>query len=194
MASSGARLNTVIQQIRELDAQERFDLVLLHIGGNDVLAGASLARLASETHALMRLVRRLAPKVLWIGIANIGLAPPFIAPLSWWLSIRARKAATIFSGIAHQHGVRFIDFHHEASDDPFSKDVARFFAPDGVHPSAASYRYCFEAVRREVELDRWLGPPRTLPQHAASSCWEEQLASRSPGSIFDGNQRPTVLG
>lgn len=36
-----------------------------------------------------------------------------------------------------------------------------WFAADGVHPSRASYRYCFDHLMRHADLRAWLTPERT---------------------------------
>ena len=150
---AGARLQDVWDQLPDLPA-DRFDLVLLHVGGNDVLRHTSRPELAAQADALMARLRGLAPRVLWLSTANIGLAPVFLPPLSWWFSRRTRAAADCFREAAQRHGAEFISFYRERGADPFSRLPQVYFADDGVHPSAASYRLCYEVVRRRLGLRR----------------------------------------
>lgn len=151
--SAGARVADVrVELERGGWPAGHFDLVLVHAGGNDVLRGTRLAELADETTALLHGLRRVARRTVWLSSANVGLAPVFIAPFSWLMSARTRRAYAIVARCAQRAGAQFVSFVRERGDDPFSRDVATYFASDRLHPSSASYRYCYEHLKREARL------------------------------------------
>lgn len=41
---------------------------------------------------LLDALRGRARRVLWVGMANVGLAPLFLPPFSWWMTARTRRA------------------------------------------------------------------------------------------------------
>lgn len=155
---SGARLPDVAQQVADHAAElPLMDAVLVLAGGNDVLYTRRLPQLAEAADALMRQLAPVAPRVVWLGPANIGHAPVFVPPFSWWMSLRTRQAARIYAQCAQLAGATYLDFFGVGAADPFVADRQRWFARDGIHPSAASYRYCYDRLRRSVPFSRLLG-------------------------------------
>ncbi|MCR5868585.1 GDSL-type esterase/lipase family protein [Aquincola sp. J276] len=154
---SGARLPDVAQQVAA-HAHElpHMDAVLVLAGGNDVLYTRRLPQLERAADALMRVLAPVAPRVVWLGPANIGHAPVFVPPFSWWMSLRTRQAARIYARCARRAGATYLDFFRVGAADPFVADRQRWFARDGIHPSAASYRYCYDRLRRSAPFSRLL--------------------------------------
>lgn len=126
----------------------RADLVLLHVGGNDVPRARDVAALQHDAQALLQTLGELAPQVVWLGPADVGLAPLFRWPWRWWLSQRARRAAAAFEQACRAEGACFVGFHGPAHSRRFASAPQHWFADDGVHPSSAAYRYCFEWLQR----------------------------------------------
>jgi lysophospholipase L1-like esterase len=148
--SIGARVSDAITQVQPLKSNERsFDLALILVGGNDVLRGTSYDRLAFDARRLLDSVRLVAERSIWMGSANVGLAPVFMPPLSWWLNSRSRRMMRVLSREAHAAGADFIDFTSAEDDQQFRRHRSAYFAEDGVHPSGAAYRLCFETLRRQ---------------------------------------------
>jgi lysophospholipase L1-like esterase len=129
-----------------------FDAVLLMAGGNDVLQLAPADLLRARAARALTALSRMARHVVWLGPANIGLAPAFTPPVSWWLGWHTMRACRVFAEVAASHSVEFVDFCAERRRDPFSADPARYFATDRLHPSGASYRYCYEALKQRTRL------------------------------------------
>ncbi|AEG91514.1 SGNH/GDSL hydrolase family protein [Ramlibacter tataouinensis] len=146
--SSGARVRDTLARVaRESPQWRRFDLVLLQVGGNDVLRFARLDALRRDLQELLARLAGIADHVVWAGLANVGRAPLFIPPFSWLLSGQARRCCRLFAECARQADVAFIDFYREPSEDPFSADAPRYYAHDGLHPSGEAYAYCYRAMR-----------------------------------------------
>lgn len=155
---SGARLADVVAQVAaHAPALHRFDGVLLLAGGNDVLRTRNLKQLTAASQGLMQALAPVAARVVWLGPANIGHAPVFLPPLSWWLSQRTRQASRLYARCARQVGASYLDFFGVGAADPFVADRRRWFARDGIHPSAEAYRYCYARLRRSAAWQRMLG-------------------------------------
>jgi lysophospholipase L1-like esterase len=147
---AGATVGDVLQAVRGLPPRERFDLVLVLAGGNDVLRRTDLRRLSGHARSLCTALRERSRAVLWAGMANVGLAPLFVPPFSWWATRRTRQVNRLLAAEASACGACFVDFFHERGADPFSADPARFYAADGVHPSAEAYAWCYGRMRPVV--------------------------------------------
>ena len=163
---NGARTLDVIMQLAGT-GPGRYDLVLVHAGGNDVLRRTPLRALEPQVDALMRLARKLSSNVIVTTIPNIGLLPMFFPPLSWWMSRRARQVCALYAASARQHGAHYLDFYHRRGTCPLASDPQRYFARDGLHPSNECYRYVFEAMMKSTPLAARLTRPRLRPVKSA---------------------------
>ena len=153
VAVTGARLADAVAQADAVAARgERFDLALLLVGGNDVFRHTAPRAMREQSRALLARLASLAHRTVWLGSANIGGAPVFAPPLSWWFAWRTRRAAALFAREARRAGALFIDFAGERCGEVFARDTDTWFAADGVHPSAASYRHCFEVLKQRAAL------------------------------------------
>jgi lysophospholipase L1-like esterase len=148
LARSGAMLADVRGQL--LAAGPGFDVAVIVAGGNDILRRRRMVQIAGDADAVMADLAQRAPRVVWLGVANMGLAPLFVPPWSWWISARVRRARRLFAAAALRHGACYLDFFREARDDVFSHDPLRYFAADGIHPSSSAYRHCYEVLRGEL--------------------------------------------
>ena len=153
VAVSGTRVAGAITQARAcLEAGLCFDLALLHVGGNDVVADTPLHLLAEDCDTLMRELGRLAGRSAWLGPPDLGLAPLFPRPYAWLMAARSRAASKVFAAAAARHDVVFVDFSAPVHVAHFRKRRRKHFAPDGFHPNSASYKYGYLAVREMLGL------------------------------------------
>ena len=141
-ARNGARTRDAIQQLVDAGAA-RYDLVLVHVGGNDVLRRTPLRALTPQVDALVLRARRLSDHVVVTTTPNVGLVPAFAPPVSWWLTRRSRAVCALFEAAARRHGAHYVNFYHPRATDPFSREPQRFFAEDLLHPSTDCYRYVY---------------------------------------------------
>jgi lysophospholipase L1-like esterase len=165
-AFNGARTLDVIMQLAGADPG-RYDLVLIHAGGNDVLRRTPLKALAPQVDALMRFARKFSSNVIVTTIPNIGLLPLFFPPLSWMMSRRARQVCALYAASARQYGAHYLDFFHERGTCPLTSDPQRYFARDALHPSNECYKYVFEAIMKSAPLATRLTRPRLRPVRTA---------------------------
>jgi lysophospholipase L1-like esterase len=144
---TGATVADVLAGLRELPAADRFDLVLVFAGGNDVLRRTRWRVLRAGRARRAGRAGRPQRHVLWAGMANVGLAPLFLPPFSWWMTDRTRRVNRLLAWQVRLAGARFVDFFRERDSDPFSAEPARYYAVDGVHPSPRAYAHCYAAMR-----------------------------------------------
>jgi lysophospholipase L1-like esterase len=151
VSRSGARLDNIAEQLRHLPQPgQRWDLLLLHAGGNDVLRGTPPAQLRRCVDDLLSQLVPLARVVVWLGPPDVGLLPAFVPPFSWLLSRRSIRACEVFRQGAERFGVRFIDFCEPREKAFFTADPSRFIAADQVHPTAEGYRHCYRVLRKAL--------------------------------------------
>jgi lysophospholipase L1-like esterase len=153
VAVSGTRVADAIAQVRAcLEAGLRFDLALLHVGGNDVVADTPLPQLTDDCDTLLQELARLAVRTAWLGPPDLGLAPLFPRPYAWVMASRTRTVSRVFSAAAARHNAVFVDFSAPAHVAYFRKRRREHFAIDGFHPNSASYKYGYTTARQMLGL------------------------------------------
>ena len=154
VSESGARVARTLLQARACnDAGLRFDIALLHVGANDIVADTPLDTLAKDCDLLLHELGRLTRRTVWLGPPDLSLAPLFPAPYSWVMGARSRAANRVFSLAAARHGVAFVDFAAPDHSLHFRQDRRAHFAADGFHPNSSSYRYGYAVARGLLGLD-----------------------------------------
>lgn len=172
-ARNGAKTLDAIMQLAD-EAGHHYDLVLVHVGGNDALRATPIRALAPQVDALMRRALRISNHVVVTTLPNIGLLPIFFPPLSWWFSRRSRAVSTMFAREATRHRVHYVDFFHSRPTPQFHRKALQYFACDGLHPSSDLYRYVYETVMASTPINALLHRPRLRSV-------DNSGRSRSPG-------------
>jgi len=157
LAQDGAKVEDIPAQLKDFRNGE-FDLVLLQVGGNDIIRFTDLDRLNDSITEVLRLSSDKGGKVIFMSTGNVGLAPVFFPPVSWIYSWRTRKVRAMFMAVSHKEKVEYIDLFKERDEDPFLRDSATFYAADTLHPGSEGYRLWYEELKRQSSIDMILGP------------------------------------
>lgn len=155
-ARDGARFADVEAQ---LAGDRRFDMVLVLAGGNDVIRLVGHDRLQADIERVVTRARHIADRVVLMPAGNVGNAPFFFAPVSWWMTRRARHLHTLVRAAAARHAALYVNLFRERADDPFAHQRA-LHAVDGLHPSDAGYRLWFAALATQADLPQHLAAAR----------------------------------
>ena len=147
-ARDGAQFADLMDQ---LHGEDRFDMVLVMAGGNDVVRFRGLAALHGDVERVTQRARQRADRVVLMPAGNVGNAPFFFAPVSWLMTWRSRQLHHVASDTASRHGARLVNLFREAADDPFVRQPA-LNAADGLHPSDAGYRVWFDELMAQAAL------------------------------------------
>jgi lysophospholipase L1-like esterase len=151
-ARDGATFADVARQLAAPDlGSQRFDMVLVNAGGNDVIRMRNLDTVAQDIDRVAQLARRTAPLVVLMPAGNVGNAPFFFPPLSWWMTQRARRLHAAVATSAERHGAVYVRLFEERENDPFAQDRA-LNASDGLHPSDAGYRLWLMQLLQQAGL------------------------------------------
>jgi lysophospholipase L1-like esterase len=158
-AQDGARTAAAVDQMRDA-ASHSYALVLVLVGGNDVLQLTPTAALHKAISEVLQEAAGLGEHVVLMTVGDVGSAPAVPWPISMLLSRRAAKLRSIFAEEAERRGVSYLDMYvPDGRRDPFARDPGTFYARDGLHPSAAGYGLWYQHLEREAPLQRWLSAP-----------------------------------
>ena len=141
--------------LAQLDGEERFDMVLVMAGGNDVVRLRGLEALRNDVERVTQRARERAEMVVLMPAGNVGNAPLFFPPLSWLMTWRSRQLHHTASEVASRHGALFVNLFRETADDPFVQRP-ELNAQDGLHPSDAGYRLWFDELMVQANLPQHL--------------------------------------
>lgn len=155
-ARDGAKFADVLQQ---LSGPERFDMVLVQAGGNDVIRMRGMDALREDIERVMDAANARAPLVVLMSAGNVGNAPFFFVPVSWLMTQRARAMHRLVADKAQRTGAVYVKLFHERENDPFVADRS-LNARDGLHPSDKGYRSWWQALREQAGLDARLAAAR----------------------------------
>lgn len=150
-AEDGAKTAELLAQL-ELAGDKGFDVVLIQVGGNDVLRFTDLDHLRESTGAVFDAAKQKAGHVTMMSSGDVGAAPAFPPPVDWIYSWRTREVRALFLELAHENGIDYVDLYNPGDDNPFYRDPDRYYAVDGLHPSAEGYRLWYEKLVKESSI------------------------------------------
>lgn len=138
--------------VRELPTHvpQKYDLVVVQTGGNDILSFTPLATLRGDIERLLDRAIGVGEKVVLLTAGDIGRAPFFPHAVSWLFTRRTRLVRKIFQATALQKGVQYVDLFVPQVDDVFAGNPRRYYTSDLLHPSADGYGVWFEEVRQTL--------------------------------------------
>ncbi len=151
VAVNGARTNDAVRQLQATPGT--FDLIVVMVGGNDIVHFTPHEQLRRELGTVLALASRKAKHVLFSPTGNVGDVLLFPAPVRWILARRSRAIRRLFTEqVAAAAGdVRFADLYREGGADPFVVHPQRYFAADLFHPSDAGYADWFNVISSQLD-------------------------------------------
>lgn len=124
----------------------RYDLILVQIGGNDIVLLRSAKRAAQKLDILLMSLPE-AGKVILFTAGNVGGATTFpmtVRPFHTWTNLAFHKW---FAKVAKRRKMTYVNLYEPASRDLFIKEPERYLSEDGLHPSSEGYALWFEKLR-----------------------------------------------
>jgi lysophospholipase L1-like esterase len=159
LARNGARAKDVPVQLSGAGSG-RYDVILLQVGGNDILRFTPLEELKASVTEILQIASGKARRVIFISTGNVGLSPAFFPPVNWIYTWRTRSARALFMDIARQQGARYVDLFRERGSGIFEDDPPKYYASDFLHPSGEGYAVWYRELCQQTDLDTVLGSAR----------------------------------
>ncbi|MCC7522905.1 SGNH/GDSL hydrolase family protein [Candidatus Uhrbacteria bacterium] len=131
----------------------QFDLVMIHIGGNDTVRFTNLTELSNDIRTVLGQAKRISKNVVLVSTGNVGTARLLPFGTRWAFAIRTRQVREIFKQAASEHGVTYVDLYREPSNDPFAQNPLKYYAADSFHPSDDGYADWFGLISKQLPLD-----------------------------------------
>jgi lysophospholipase L1-like esterase len=141
---NGRKAKSLRKEIESLN--ENFDLIMLHIGGNDIVRFTPLNELENDVNALLIAAKKKASKVTLTSSGNLGTALLLPFSIRWIFTKRTLKVREIFMRVAKNNDIMYIDLFREAKVDPFHTEPDIYYAKDYFHPSSIGYALWYERI------------------------------------------------
>lgn len=146
-AMSMERLHEKLQTLKG----EKFDMVMIHIGGIDMLSFTPSSKIHTLAKDIFSLTRDLsAQKVFLVSMNNPVSAPLFRFPVNHILDKRSKALTEVFADVCAQSSIDHIPLYVDNPDDPFHADPERYYAYDGIHPNDEGYGIVYEKIKTRV--------------------------------------------
>lgn len=147
-AISGATTRDIAAQF-SLAKKDKYDLVLLQVGANDVIRFSNLETLRKDISQVLGDVSSVSNRVVLLTAGKVGNAPFFPRPFAWLWTKRAALVREHFITAAHEHGAAYVDLF--VLDDGFDVEPEKFYARDGLHLSGEGYAFWYAEVMKAIE-------------------------------------------
>lgn len=146
VAKNGQLIAEVIPRLVTQTAKA--DVLLLQIGGNDILQYRTPEQIERDTRALLAVAITKAEHVAFMSSGNVGAAAYFVkhGQPDPALEALTRTAREIFIRVSNEYGVMYVDLFEEPANDLFLREPDTYLALDGLHPSSAGYALWYQKL------------------------------------------------
>ena len=147
VAVSGSKVADAIKQLEGLPSDADYDLILIQIGGNDIVRRTPYQQLETDIPKLFTLAKQHSDNVIQLSCGNVGTSKLLPLGTRWYFTLRTKKVRSIFMPLATEAGVHYIDLYRPRANDPYAHDPKRYYSPDFFHPSADGYGDWYSLVK-----------------------------------------------
>lgn len=145
---NGAQTKNVLDAIKLVEETD-YDIILIHVGGNDVVKLANLDESGHQAESLLDEAEKRGTHVFLLTGGSIGFAPIIPFPVNLFYNKRSLALRALFKAAVKKHErSTYIDLYRPKKDDPFSIDPARYYAADGFHPSSDGYEIWYREIKK----------------------------------------------
>ena len=148
---NGSKVKDLIERFEKLKGQ-KFDLVLIQIGGNDIVRMTDLNDFKKDLSTVFDLAKQNSNNVISFHGGNVGTAGLFPVGSRWIFTYRTWQVRNIYISLTKEKNVHYLDLWRNKENDPFAADMRAYYAEDLFHPSDDGYRDWYNFVK--IELDK----------------------------------------
>lgn len=151
IAVSGSKVADAITQLESLPGNARYDLILIQIGGNDIVRLTPYANLKRDLPRLLELAKQHSDNVVQLTSGNVGSSHLLPLGTRWYYTLRTKAVRNIFLPANAAAGTHYVDLLRSRANDPYIQDARKYYSPDFFHPSAAGYGDWYTFVKPVVQ-------------------------------------------
>lgn len=144
-AVSGAKIHEIAEQLK--DIEQRYDLIVIHAGGNDIAQFTPLDNVRKSLNTLLPIAEAKAPQVILLHGNDFGSSKLLPIGTRWAFSKRTKQMRDIFSAETANRPTQYIDILVNKDQDPFYMAPRKYYAADFFHPSEFGYEFWYKQIQ-----------------------------------------------
>ncbi len=123
-----------------------YALILLQIGGNDILQKRSKEEVKKELITIIGSLTKRTEHIVMMSAGNVGGAPVFSGAEAQVYEELTREFRAMFLDVAEGTPLTYVDLFKEPAEDQFIDDPDTYLSIDGLHPSSTGYGLWYESL------------------------------------------------
>lgn len=139
LSVNGLKIAGLLTIINDLDENERFDIVLIQIGANDIMRMTPMKNIREWIGEVITRVKPLGDTVILLYAGSIGEVPFFPFFLKPVMARRSLEVSEIYDKLALENQVSYVDLFHSPIQQKLSREPARYYSSDFLHLSSDGY-------------------------------------------------------
>ncbi len=128
-----------------------YALILLQIGGNDILQKRDKDQVEQELREIISKLQKHTEHIVMISSGNVGAATRFSNEQRKEYEAVTREFRNMFIAVAEETPITYVDLFVEPEKDKFIQKPDVYLSSDGLHPSSAGYALWYESLRPVLE-------------------------------------------
>lgn len=146
---NGSKVKDLIERLEKIKGQ-KFDLILMHIGGNDIVRLTNLKDFEKDLNIVLAKLNNLSNNIITLHGGNVGTAGLFPFGTRWIFTFRTWQIRNIYLSATKEKNVHYIDLWRNKENDPFAADMKVYYAADLFHPSDEGYADWYSFIKQEL--------------------------------------------
>jgi len=146
---NGMKTGELAEKLKEIK-ENHYDLISLHIGGNDIVRFTNLEELEKSINEVFKLASQMTDNISITVTGNMGTSTLFPYGSGVFLERRTRQVHALFREAAKEYNAVYNNLFRERGDDPFANDPAKYYAEDEFHPSGEGYADWYKIIRPNI--------------------------------------------
>jgi lysophospholipase L1-like esterase len=150
LSVSGLKIGGLNKILLNVDDSERFDIVLIQIGANDIIRFTSNEEIEMGIKAVLQRAGRFGGKVIVLHSGDVGGAkffPWFARP---FLTHKSQEVRGIYIRVVGDHNASYVDLMSSPADTLLLADPPRYYAKDYLHLSGEGYGLWFDEIKKAL--------------------------------------------
>lgn len=138
--------------IPRLEAEEgHYDLLMIHIGGNDTRKFIDVQEVDTNLREILTLAKKKSDAITLTSTGNMGTAKLLPFGVRWLYERQTRKVREVFLQVASDFDVPYSDIFREPANDPFAQEPQTYYSADWFHPSSEGYKDWFVFIEDSID-------------------------------------------
>jgi lysophospholipase L1-like esterase len=127
-----------------------YQMILLQIGGNDILQKREVAEVETELRAIVSHLSDHTDNLVMMSSGNVGGAERISGEQATQYTELTRNFRDMFIKVGEDTPLTYVDLFLEPEDDIISNNPDIYLASDGLHPSSAGYALWYETLKPTI--------------------------------------------